>query len=64
MTAHIRHLEGLSPEVDELAAEAVEDAAEGAPLLGSYSSESLDEESVSTVRPKSPNRYRSVSPDV
>lgn len=64
MTTHIRHLEGLSPEVDELAAEAVEDAAEGAPLLGSYSSESLDEESVSTVRPKSPNRYRSVSPDV
>jgi hypothetical protein len=28
----IRHLEGISPEVDELAAEAIED--EEAPLLG------------------------------
>lgn len=62
MQAHIRHLDGLSPEVDELAAEAVEEATEGAPLLGNYSSDSLpaDEESVSTVRP---NRARSVSPD-
>lgn len=31
---HIRKLEGLSPEVDELAAEAVEQYSEEAPLLG------------------------------
>ncbi|KAJ3511929.1 hypothetical protein NLJ89_g3821 [Agrocybe chaxingu] len=30
---HIRHLEGFSPEVDELAAEAIEDYDEEAPLL-------------------------------
>lgn len=59
MQAHIRHLDGISPEVDELAAEAVESAGEGAPLLGSYSSDSVDEESVSTVRP---SRARSTSP--
>ncbi|KAI0693579.1 hypothetical protein BC835DRAFT_1067469 [Cytidiella melzeri] len=60
MQSHIRHLEGMPPDVDELAAEAVEDAEEGAPLLVSYSSESLDEEeSVSTIRP---SRQRSTSP--
>ena len=61
MQSHIRHLEGLPPAIDELAAEAVEEAAEGAPLLGNYSSDSLvtDEESVSTVRP---HRSRSLSP--
>ena len=59
MKKHIRHLEGLPAEVDELAAEAVEDAAEGAPLLGNYSNDSLDDGSVSTVRP---GRVRSVSP--
>ncbi|KAH9482932.1 Tlg2-vesicle protein [Psilocybe cubensis] len=31
--SHIRHLEGFSPEVDELAAEAIEDYDEEAPLL-------------------------------
>ena len=53
MQAHIRHLDGLPPAVDELAAEAVDEAAEGAPLLGNFSSDSLvtDEESVSTIRP-------------
>jgi hypothetical protein len=30
---HIRHLEGIPPEVDELAAEAIEDYDEEAPLL-------------------------------
>lgn len=62
MQSHIRHLDGIPPDVDELAAEAIEEANEGAPLLGNFSSESLtatDEESVSTVRP---NRTRSVSP--
>ena len=44
MQAHIRKLDGLPPEVDELAAEAIEDAIEGAPLLGNYSSESVDEQ--------------------
>lgn len=38
MQTEIRHLQGLSPDVEELAAEAideaVEDAEEGAPLLG------------------------------
>ncbi|KAI0747440.1 Golgi apparatus membrane protein TVP38 [Irpex lacteus] len=56
MQSHIRHLSGISPDVDELAAEAVEDAGEGAPLLGNRSSESLDEEgSVSTIRPSRPH---------
>ncbi|KAI0347336.1 Golgi apparatus membrane protein TVP38 [Trametopsis cervina] len=60
MQSHIRHLDGISPDLDELAAEAVDEAAEGAPLLRSYSSDSLDEEeSVSTVRP---SRARSPSP--
>ena len=60
MQAHIRHLEDLPPDVDELAAEAVDEAAEGAPLLGNYSSDSVqaDEESVNIVRPK---RTRSTS---
>lgn len=60
MQAHIRKLEGLSPEVDELAAEAVEDAAEGAPLLLNFSSESVDEEA-GVIRLE---RSRSRSPDV
>lgn len=60
MKGHLRHLEGLPADVDELAAEAVEDAAEGAPLLGNYSSESLDEESIRTVRP---NRPPPIAPD-
>lgn len=46
MQSHIRHLHGISPDIDELAAEAVEEASEGAPLLNNYSEESLhDEES-------------------
>ncbi|KAF4574876.1 Golgi apparatus membrane protein TVP38 [Pleurotus pulmonarius] len=36
---HIRHLDGLSPETDELAAEALEDYDEEAPLLSSPRSE-------------------------
>ena len=52
MQSHIRHLSGIDPEIDELAAEAVEDAAsEGAPLLGNRSAESIDEESIDTIRP-------------
>jgi hypothetical protein len=54
MQSHIRNLDGIPPAVDELAAEAVDEAGEGAPLLGNYSSDSLvvtDEESVSTIRP-------------
>ncbi|EKM59350.1 uncharacterized protein PHACADRAFT_249783 [Phanerochaete carnosa HHB-10118-sp] len=53
MKAHIRHLEGIPPEVDELAAEALEEASEGAPLLGNRASPSspTDEESNTTVRP-------------
>jgi len=58
MQAHIRHLHGISPDIDELAAEAVEEASEGAPLLNNFSAESLDEES--TVRPNA--RSRLVSP--
>jgi hypothetical protein len=54
MQSHIRHLDGMSPEVDELAAEAIDDAGEHAPLLNSYSSESVDDESVSTIRPSRP----------
>lgn len=30
---HIRHLKGISPEVDELAAEAIEDYGENDPLI-------------------------------
>ncbi|PCH41266.1 hypothetical protein WOLCODRAFT_137281 [Wolfiporia cocos MD-104 SS10] len=36
MQSEIRRLQGLSPEVDELAVEALEEAEEGAPLLGTY----------------------------
>ncbi|CCM04818.1 uncharacterized protein FIBRA_07011 [Fibroporia radiculosa] len=36
MTTEIRRLQGLSPRIDELAAEAIEEAEEDAPLLGSY----------------------------
>ena len=63
MQAHIRKLngDGLTPEVDELAAEAVEDAIEGAPLLGNYSSDSVNEEDeLPTVR----HDRRSPSPGV
>ncbi|KZT24446.1 Golgi apparatus membrane protein TVP38 [Neolentinus lepideus HHB14362 ss-1] len=46
MQKHIRHAEGLPPEVDELAVEAIEDVGdEGAPLLTDFSSESLNETS-------------------
>lgn len=41
MTKYIRDLEGFSPEVDEAAAEAIEEADEGAPLLRGVSQESL-----------------------
>ena len=60
MQSHIRHLDGIPPEVDELAAEAIEEATEGAPLLGNYSSDAsrADEESTSTIRP---GRTRSVN---
>ncbi|KAI0921307.1 Tlg2-vesicle protein [Taiwanofungus camphoratus] len=34
MQAEIRRLQGVSPEIDELAVEAIEEAEEGAPLLG------------------------------
>ena len=37
MEREILHLKGVPPEVDELAAEAIEEAEEGAPLLGSHS---------------------------
>ncbi|KAI0269166.1 Golgi apparatus membrane protein TVP38 [Gloeopeniophorella convolvens] len=39
-----RQLRGVSPKTDELASEAIEDADEGAPLLGNFSSESLHED--------------------
>lgn len=63
MQAHIRKLDGLSPEIDELAAEAVEDAVEGAPLLGNYSTESVDDDELET-RPPRRDRQRSLSPGV
>ncbi|TBU59163.1 Golgi apparatus membrane protein TVP38 [Dichomitus squalens] len=37
MKREILHLKGVPPEVDELAAEAIEEAEEGAPLLGPHS---------------------------
>ncbi|KAF8165439.1 Golgi apparatus membrane protein TVP38 [Crassisporium funariophilum] len=40
--SHIRHLEGFSPEVDELAAEAIEDYDEEAPLLSPSQSRAND----------------------
>lgn len=61
MRAHIRKLDGLSPEVDELAAEAVEDAAEGAPLLNNYSSDTIEEEEIHSIHR---DRQRSLSPGV
>ena len=36
MRNEILHLQGVPPEVDELAAEAIEEAEEGAPLLGHH----------------------------
>lgn len=62
MQSHIRNLKGISPEVDALAAEAVEDAGEGAPLLGGgHSTDSLDDDtSETTLRPV---RSRSASPE-
>ena len=59
MQSRIKHLDGVPPEVDELAAEAVEEAGEGAPLLGNYSSDSLLEDEERMIR--APNS-RSVSP--
>lgn len=40
---HLRHLKGIPADIDELAAEAIEDADEGAPLLSNFSSDSIDE---------------------
>ncbi|KAJ3528280.1 hypothetical protein NM688_g8019 [Phlebia brevispora] len=59
MQAHLRKLDGISPEVDELAAEAVEEAIEGAPLLRDYEDE--DEERPGAIRL---DRSRSRSPAV
>jgi len=66
MEQHLRHLKGISPEIDELAAEAIEEAVgEGAPLLGpgNYSADTLDlsEEEEDTIRAP---RSRPTSPDV
>ena len=62
MRAHLRKLDGIPPEIDELAAEAVEDAAEGAPLLANFSSESLnEEEEIHSIRR---DGQRSLSPSV
>ena len=44
MQNHLRKLDGISPDIDELAVEAVEDAAEGAPLLFDASHEGVDDE--------------------
>ncbi|KAI0796582.1 Golgi apparatus membrane protein TVP38 [Abortiporus biennis] len=59
MQAHIRHLKGVSPEIDELAAEAIEEAEEGAPLLNNFSSDSLGDEERTIRAPRS----RSLSPN-
>ncbi|TFK55767.1 hypothetical protein OE88DRAFT_1652234 [Heliocybe sulcata] len=62
MQKHIRNAEGLSPEVDELAAEAIEDIAEeGAPLLANFSSDSLDKGSGADIEepPAFPSSGRS-----
>jgi hypothetical protein len=40
----LRHLEGVPPSVEEDVIEALEEADEGAPLLGNHSSESLLEQ--------------------
>jgi len=40
----LRHLKGVSPSTEEAIIEALEEAEEGAPLLGNLSSESLLEE--------------------
>jgi len=42
MQKEVRRLQGLPPDVDELAAEAIEEASEGAPLLGEYPEDSSD----------------------
>ncbi|KAJ3475058.1 hypothetical protein NLI96_g12089 [Meripilus lineatus] len=64
MQNHIRHLKGLSPEVDELAAEAVEEAAEGAPLLGgNRSTDTLSDDDDESERTLRPIRSRSTSPE-
>jgi hypothetical protein len=42
MQRHIRRLEDLPEETDRLAADALEDAEEGAPLLHALSPESVD----------------------
>lgn len=65
MEQHMRHLKGISPTIDELAVEAVEEAGEGAPLLGggNYSADTLDldEEEEDTIRAP---RSRPLSPEV
>ncbi|KAI0082592.1 Golgi apparatus membrane protein TVP38 [Panus rudis PR-1116 ss-1] len=61
MQSHIRHLKDLPPDVDELAAEAVEEAGEGAPLLSNYSSEDILDDEESTIRPA---RSNTASPEV
>lgn len=38
----LKHLKGIPGDIEELAAEAVDDADEGAPLLNNFSSESVD----------------------
>jgi hypothetical protein len=58
MQAHIRHLSSLPADVDELAAEAIEDAGEAAPLLRSSSNDASSNASSSTItgyqRPRKP----------
>ncbi len=43
MKSQLRKLDGISPEIDELAVEAVDDAAEGAPLLLNHPVEDDDD---------------------
>ncbi|EIN10723.1 Golgi apparatus membrane protein TVP38 [Punctularia strigosozonata HHB-11173 SS5] len=50
MQAHIRHISDIPSDIDELAAEAVEAASEGAPLLRSYTNDSSSSVSSDTIR--------------
>ena len=52
MQKQIRQLEGFPEETDRLAADAIEDIEEGAPLLRDFSDESVNK--VPTTRPPSP----------
>jgi hypothetical protein len=52
MQKQIRLLEGFSEETDRLAADAIEDIEEGAPLLRDFSNESVDK--VPTARSSGP----------